>query len=87
MSASALIGITVSRQEPLVLRLMRQVDKLPLSKRQAEICLLLATGLSHRGIAERLNISQHTVVAHSRSIYASLSVGNRTELVNRLLAA
>jgi DNA-binding CsgD family transcriptional regulator len=86
-SSSCLVGITISRQEPLPLKLMRHIERLPLTNRQAQVCLLMATGRSYREIAERLGISQHTVIAHSRWIKGALEVGNRTELVNRLLTA
>jgi DNA-binding CsgD family transcriptional regulator len=86
-ASSSLIGIAVSRQEPLQLQLMQHIRNLPLSSRQAEICLLMASGLTYRQIAERLHISQHTAIGHSRWIYDSLNVSNRTELVNKLLEA
>jgi DNA-binding CsgD family transcriptional regulator len=86
-TASCMVGVTISRDEPLPLRLLRQMDKVPLSGRQAQVCLLMAGGLSYRAIAERLHISPHTAIAHSRSIYNTLDVSNRTELVNKLLAA
>jgi DNA-binding CsgD family transcriptional regulator len=86
-SPASLVGITVTRQEPLPLKLIHQMQKLPLSGRQAEVCLLMASGLSYSAIAERLHISAHTAIAHSRSIYTALDVSNRAELVNKLLAA
>jgi DNA-binding CsgD family transcriptional regulator len=86
-SASCRVWVTITRQEPLPLRLMRQMEKLPLSGRQAQVCVLLASGLSHRAIAERLHISLHTVISHSRAIHGALNVKNRTELLNKLLAA
>ena len=84
-STPALIGMTVTRQEPLPLRLMRRMEQLPLTRRQAEICLLVASGLSYRDIAVRLHISRHTVIAHTRWIRDNLNVANRSELVSRLL--
>jgi DNA-binding CsgD family transcriptional regulator len=43
----------------------------------------MATGLSYRAIAERLNISRHTVIAHSRWVYGKLDVSNHSELVSK----
>jgi DNA-binding CsgD family transcriptional regulator len=86
-TSSRLVGIAISRQEPLPLKLMRQMDKLPLTSRQAQVCILIASGLSYRAIAERLHISSHTVISHSRWIHTALGVGSRTELVNKVLAA
>lgn len=82
----SLIGITVSRQEPLPLRLMREIEQLSLTDRQAQVCLLMATGLPYRAIADRLAISRHTVIAHSRWIYGKLAVSNHNELVRKLLS-
>ena len=38
------------------MKLMRQIGKLPLSARQAEVCFHMAQGLSYAEIAERLGI-------------------------------
>jgi DNA-binding CsgD family transcriptional regulator len=84
--ASGLIGITVSHRVPLPIRLMRSVQQLPLSRRQAEVCVLMATGASNDVVAERLGITRHTAIAHGRWIYNKLDVHNRSELVTKLLA-
>ena len=85
-AASGLIAITVGHQEPLPIRLIRNAERLPLSRRQAEICVLMAAGFSHEKIAERLGISHHTVNEHGRWIYNKLDVHNRVELVNKVLS-
>jgi DNA-binding CsgD family transcriptional regulator len=85
-AAAGLVAITVSHEEPLPIRLIRSAERLPLSRRQAEICVLLAEGFSHEKITERLGISRHTVNEHGRWIYNKLDVHNRAELVTRLLA-
>jgi DNA-binding CsgD family transcriptional regulator len=84
--SSGLIGITISHQEPLPIRLMRSIEHLCLSPRRAEACLLMANGASFEAIARRLGISTHTAVAHGRWIYEKLNVHTRTELLSRLLA-
>ena len=83
---SGLIGITISHQEPLSIRLMRSIEHLSLSPRRAEVCSLMANGASVGDIAKRLGISMHTAVAHSRWIYDKLNVHTRTELLSKLLA-
>lgn len=83
--ASDLIGITVSHEEPLPIKLMRRLKELPLSGRQGQVCFLMANGASNERIAEQLGISRHTAIAHGRWIYNKLDVHNRTELVNKLL--
>jgi DNA-binding CsgD family transcriptional regulator len=82
---SGLIAITVTHAEPLPLRLVRSAELLPLTARQAEVCVLMANGLSLEKIAERLGISRHTANEHGRWIYNKLDVHSRAELVNKLL--
>jgi DNA-binding NarL/FixJ family response regulator len=41
----------------------------------------MVTGLSNRGIATRLVVSDETVKSHLRSIYRKLGVGDRTAAV------
>ena len=85
-AATGLIAITVIHQEPLRMTLTRNVERLLLTRRQAEVCVLMATGHSHEKIAERLGISKHTANEHGRWIYQKLDVHNRAELVSRLLS-
>jgi DNA-binding CsgD family transcriptional regulator len=84
--ASGLIGITVLHQEPVGLRLAKRVAELPLTRRQAQVCLLMANGFSNAAIAARIGIAKDTAIAHGRWIYDKLDVHNRAELVNKLLA-
>jgi len=62
------------------------VEKLPLSRRQAEVCVLLATGASNEKVAERLGISKLTAIEHARWIYNKLDVHSRGELVSKILS-
>ena len=84
--ASGLIGITISHKVPLPIRLLRSVERLPLGRRQAQVCMLMAGGASNEKIAEQLGISKHTAIAHGRWIYEKLGVHNRAELVSKLLS-
>ena len=52
-----------------------------LTEREAQVLELLALGLANKQIALQLKISDHTVKFHISSIYAKLSVTNRTEAV------
>ena len=85
-AVAGLIGITISHQEPMPIRLMRSIERLSLSPRRAEVCLLMANGASIEKIAERLGISKHTAIAHGPWIYNKLDVHNRSELVSKLLS-
>lgn len=81
------LAITVVRKEPLRLRLSRGAWQLPLSHRQAEVAVLLASGLSHEQAATRLGITRNTVISHSRWIYSKLDVHDRNTLRDALLRA
>jgi DNA-binding CsgD family transcriptional regulator len=80
-----LVAITVTHPEPLAVRLVRNASALPLTRRESEVAVLIANGLSLEKVAERLSISRHTANEHSRWIYNKLDVHNRAELTARLL--
>jgi len=50
-----------------------------LTERQSEVLFLLTEGLSNKGIAERLDISEGTVKLHVSAIMRALGARNRTE--------
>jgi DNA-binding NarL/FixJ family response regulator len=52
-----------------------------LTQRESEILSLVVTGLSNRGIANKLVIGEETVKTHLRSIYRKLGVGDRAGAV------
>jgi DNA-binding CsgD family transcriptional regulator len=54
-----------------------------LSKREAEIMLLIHEGLSNQQIADKLFISEHTVKKHISNIFLKLNVERRTEAIKR----
>jgi NarL family two-component system response regulator YdfI len=54
-----------------------------LTPRETEVLGLLAEGLANREIAQRLNISEHTIKFHIRSILGKLGVSSRTEAVTQ----
>jgi predicted ATPase/DNA-binding CsgD family transcriptional regulator len=57
-----------------------QVTASALTKREREIALLVASGLSNRDIATRLFISKRTVDAHVEHIFAKLEISSRVKL-------
>ncbi len=53
-----------------------------LSKREKEVLQLLASGHSSKAIAEKLELSFHTVVTYRKRLLEKTEVKNTTELVN-----
>jgi DNA-binding NarL/FixJ family response regulator len=54
-----------------------------LTPREREVLELASDGLSNRGVAAALGISEHTVKFHLASVYGKLGAGSRTEAVRR----
>src|SRR6266481_3739332 len=54
-----------------------------LTPREIDVLRLLAEGFANREIANRLDISEHTIKFHIRSILAKLGASTRTEAVTR----
>jgi DNA-binding NarL/FixJ family response regulator len=54
-----------------------------LTSRETEVLRLLAEGFGNREIADRLEISEHTIKFHIRSILGKLGASSRTEAVTR----
>lgn len=53
----------------------------PLTSRENDVLRLLAEGLPNKGVASRLEVSEHTVKFHVNSIMGKLNAQNRTEAV------
>ncbi len=62
-----------------------QLVKQGLSKREAEILLLMHDGLSNQQIADKLFISENTIKKHISNIFQKLQVERRTEAVRKAL--
>ena len=58
-----------------------------LTDRELEILRLMASGIGNREIAEALDLREGTVKNHVSSIFAKLSVADRTKAVLRAIAA
>jgi DNA-binding CsgD family transcriptional regulator len=82
---SPLVGIRINRLEPLPLRLLRHLEHLPLSGRQAEVSLHLASGLTYDAIAERIGVSRNTVIFHAQQVFNKVGVSSRSELQAKLM--
>lgn len=74
-------------QSPHALAPWPQETELPLPEeltaREREVLHLLAEGLPNKTIAQRLDISEHTVKFHVNAILGKLGVSSRTEAVVR----
>ena len=57
-----------------------------LSKREREIVMAVAEGLTNQEIGERLGLSKHTVKNHLLRVFEKLGVSNRVELLVSSLA-
>lgn len=57
----------------------------PLTAREEEVLRLLVQGFIKKEIADNLDISQHTVDMHLRSVYRKLHVRTQTEAVSKAL--
>jgi predicted ATPase/class 3 adenylate cyclase/DNA-binding CsgD family transcriptional regulator len=71
MSLNRAIGYALEIQEP--------ADH-PLSRREFEIALLVSEGLSNRGIAERLHLSERTAESHVKNICDKLGFNSRSQV-------
>jgi DNA-binding NarL/FixJ family response regulator len=62
------------------------VEKIePLTTREEDVLRYLVQGMIKKEIAEQLEISQHTVDMHLRSVYRKLHVRSQTEAVSKAL--
>jgi two-component system, NarL family, nitrate/nitrite response regulator NarL len=56
-----------------------------LTRRELEVVDSVVQGLTNRGIAERLGLSQHTIKNYLFRVFEKLEVSNRTELLSMVL--
>ena len=56
----------------------------PLTAREREIAELVAAGRTNREVAAQLVLSERTIEAHLRNVYAKLGVRSRVELTRAL---
>jgi DNA-binding NarL/FixJ family response regulator len=70
---------TASDEQPDRVDLPGRSNEGPLSARQQDVLVLVASGRSNKEIAARLGITQKTVEHHNEAIYRKLGVRGRTE--------
>jgi non-specific serine/threonine protein kinase len=79
-------GRALSFAEAVALALRAEPDPVavpvvePLTRREKEVAVLIAEGLTNRGIAERLVISEWTVETHVRHILTKLGLRSRAQV-------
>jgi DNA-binding CsgD family transcriptional regulator len=78
---------TVTESKSFVQAIERLAERYDLSRREAQVALCCAQGLTNPQIGERLYISEQTVKFHLRHIFVKYGVKRRAELISRLLAA
>lgn len=64
----------------------RVLEGFSLSRREAQVALACAEGLTNSEIGQKLFISEQTVKFHLSHIFVKLGVRRRAELISRLLA-
>jgi DNA-binding NarL/FixJ family response regulator len=74
----------VTHQKPTEIN-QDQLSKSGISKREAEILLLMHEGLSNQQIADKLFISENTIKKHISNIFQKLQVERRTEAIKKAL--
>jgi DNA-binding CsgD family transcriptional regulator len=74
--------IIVTEQKPGVINDEKLLQS-GLSKREAEILLLIHDGLSNQQIADKLFLSENTIKKHVSNIFQKLGVERRTEAIKR----
>jgi DNA-binding NarL/FixJ family response regulator len=67
-------------------RVLSAVGDSVLTKREQEVAVLLADGLSNREIAKQLGLSQHTVNNYLFKSYEKLGISSRVEMVLYVLS-
>jgi len=80
----AVMGVRIQRQEPMILRFVRAMGRLPFSPQQREIALQLARGATNSQIADALGLSFNTVGYHIKVLYQKLDVHDRTQALARI---
>lgn len=79
---AALRSLLVSEEDAATEDAATPAGPTKLSKRQKQLILMLDQGLSNRDIAEKLEISEHTVKVHFWRLFRRLGVNSRTQALH-----
>ena len=80
-------SVAIRHNIPAQVRLMFTPEGRSLSNRQLEVCRLLLDGEPIPVIAERIGVTRATLKDHTREIYRKFGVGDRNELLRKVLMA
>ena len=83
LSRKLFVTTTVVNQEKPAEINANQLLKSGLSKREAEILLLMHEGMSNQQIAGKLFLSENTIKKHISNIFQKLKVERRTEAIKK----
>jgi len=84
-AAEAPVGVRIQRQEPMIIRFVKALGRLPLSPQQREIAIMIVRGKSNHEIADALGVSGNTVGYHIKQLFIKLDVHDRSGAVHRIL--
>jgi DNA-binding NarL/FixJ family response regulator len=62
-----------------------EVEFIQLTVKEKEVLKYLTDGLSYKMIAEKINVSFHTIHAHIRNVYEKLHVNSKGEAINKAI--
>jgi DNA-binding CsgD family transcriptional regulator len=79
-------AVTIERRVPRLLATFRRVERLALTSREKELCLLLARNPARQDLADEMGVGANTVITHLRNIYGKLGVRSRAALIETILA-
>ena len=79
---AALRSLFVTEEDAAIEDAATPAGPTKLSKRQKQLILMLDQGLSNRDIAEKLEISEHTVKVHFWRLFRRLGVNSRTQALH-----
>lgn len=82
---SGVVLVLVDRAAVRLPPVAQVVGRFGVTRRQAQIALLAAEGLSNQAIGERLGVSHHTVRHHLEQVFDRLGVNTRRSMALRLL--
>ena len=80
-------GLRLTRKKVVVIKDFvqdeSQLVRLGISKRELEVLVLIAGGLSNQEIADKLFVSINTVKTHSSNLFLKLEASRRTQAIQK----